>query len=112
MSRILFLLVLYCSLSVAVGKHVRVFYFQVFSDTSLTVKTFLFNLKYGEAESSGTEETDSEDSEEDSFEDNDDHELTQNNFHRIAFAFLPGNYSTPIFLKDHHQEIGTPPPRF
>src|SRR5258706_825349 len=101
MSRILFLLVLYCSLSVAVGKHVRVFYFQVFSDTSLTVKTFLFNLKYGEAESSGTEETDSEDSEEDSFEDNDDHELNQNNFPRIAFAFLSGNYSTPIFLTYH-----------
>lgn len=112
MSRILFLLVLYCSLSVAVGRHVRVFYFQVFADTSLSVKTFFFNLKYGEAESNETEESDSEDSEKDSFEDNDDHELTQSNFHRIAFDSRPGHYSTPIFLKDHHQEIGTPPPRF
>lgn len=106
------MLVLYCSLSVAIGKHVRSFCFQIFAESGLVAKTNLFNLKYGgDAESSESEETDSEDSEE-TDTDNDDHELTQNHFHQVALASQPGLSQTSFLLSDHHQEISTPPPRF
>jgi|GEM_PF-4625786 len=112
MKRILFLLVLYCSLFVATGKYVRSFYFQILAETSLTVKTFLLDLKQGEAEGSETEETDSEDSEENSSKNCDDHELTQSNFYRVAAVAQPKRHIEIAFLKDRPKEISTPPPRF